>query len=249
MKISIVTVCYNSAETIEDTLRSVVNQDFEDLEYIIVDGASNDATLQIVERYSSRISKVISERDAGIYDAINKGISHATGDVVGVLNSDDFYINSSLLSEIAQKFEKENCDCIYGDLQYVDRDNPNDIKRNWKSGEYKDGMFYEGWMPPHPTFFIKRACYLKYGLFNLKLKSAADYELMLRMMHVHKIKSAYIPKIFVKMRVGGKSNVTLMNRIKANREDRLAWEINGVRPKFYTLFMKPLSKIGQFLRK
>ena len=128
----------------------------------------------------------------------------------------------------------------------MDRENTSIIKRDWKSGKYYDGLFYKGWMPPHPTFFVKNECYKKFGIFNLRLKSAADYELMLRFLHVHKIKAAYLSKVLVKMRVGGKSNVTLMNRIKANREDRLAWTINNIRPKFYTLIMKPLSKLGQF---
>ncbi len=246
MKVSIVTVCYNSAETIENTLISVISQSYPNIEYIVIDGQSTDATLEIIGRYKSKLAKVISEPDKGIYDAINKGIQLASGELVGVLNSDDFYVNSSVIEEVVNTLQQKNADCVYGDLQYVDRQNTDLIKRNWVSGKYEQGLFYKGWMPPHPTFFIKNECYKKYGYFNLKLKSAADYELMLRMLHVHQIKAAYLPKVLVKMRVGGKSNISLMNRIKANREDKLAWNINGIKPRFYTLLMKPLSKLGQF---
>ncbi len=247
MKISILTVCYNSAETIEDTIRSVVSQNYSDIEYIIIDGVSKDSTLEIAGRYSTKISRIISEPDSGMYDAINKGLKLASGTVIGILNSDDFYVNETIISEVEATFNNTQCDCLYGDLQYVDRKDTSKIRRHWTSGKYQEGMFYKGWMPPHPTFFIRKDCYQKFGDFNLQLKSAADYELMLRMIHVHKIKVAYIPHVLVKMRVGGKSNVNLKNRIKANREDKLAWSINGVRPKFYTLLMKPLSKLGQFL--
>lgn len=246
MKVSIVTVCYNSAETIENTLISVISQSYPNIEYIVIDGQSTDATLEIIGRYKSKLAKVISEPDKGIYDAINKGIQLASGELVGVLNSDDFYVNSSVIEEVVNTLQQKNADCVYGDLQYVDRQNTDLVKRNWVSGKYEQGLFYKGWMPPHPTFFIKNECYKKYGYFNLKLKSAADYELMLRMLHVHQIKAAYLPKVLVKMRVGGKSNISLMNRIKANREDKLAWNINGIKPRFYTLLMKPLSKLGQF---
>lgn len=246
MKVSIVTVCYNSAETIENTLISVISQSYPNIEYIVIDGQSTDATLEIIGRYKSKLAKVISEPDKGIYDAINKGIQLASGELVGVLNSDDFYVNGSVIEEVVNTLQQKNADCVYGDLQYVDRQNTDLVKRNWVSGKYEQGLFYKGWMPPHPTFFIKNECYKKYGYFNLKLKSAADYELMLRMLHVHQIKAAYLPKVLVKMRVGGKSNISLMNRIKANREDKLAWNINGIKPRFYTLLMKPLSKLGQF---
>lgn len=246
MKVSIITVCYNSAETIENTLISVVSQSYPNIEYILIDGQSTDGTLAIIERYKSKLARVISEPDKGIYDAINKGIQLASGELVGVLNSDDFYINNSVIEEVVKILQQQNADCVYGDLQYVDRQNTNLVKRNWVSGKYEQGLFYKGWMPPHPTFFIKNECYKKYGLFNLQLKSAADYELMLRMLHVHQIKAAYLPQVLVKMRVGGKSNISLKNRIKANREDKLAWVINGIKPRFYTLLMKPLSKLGQF---
>ena len=247
MKISIITVTYNSAATVEATLASVVAQEHEDIEYIIVDGGSSDNTLEIVDRYKHRITKVISEKDNGIYDALNKGIALATGDVVGIIHSDDFYVHNKVLSRVAEEFSK-GVSSVYADLQYVNRDNPDKVVRHWRSGRYREGIFLAGWMPPHPTFFIRRNCYDKYGSFNTILRSAADYELMLRMLHKHKISTVYIPEVLVKMRVGGKSNASLINRINANREDRLAWKLNGLEPGLLTLIFKPLSKIRQFLK-
>ncbi|MFP5470305.1 MAG: glycosyltransferase family 2 protein [Bacteroidia bacterium] len=246
MKISIITVCYNSAKTIEDTIQSVLSQDYQNIEYIIVDGASKDDTLQIVKKYKDKISHIISELDKGIYDAMNKGIALATGDVIGILNSDDVLADSTILSSIANAFNDKTIDATYGNLVYVQTDNLNKITRTWKSKPYKEGDFLKGWMPPHPTFYAKKSCYGKLGTYNLQLTSAADYELMLRFIHKHKINIAYIPKTLVKMRVGGKSNITLKNRLKANQEDRQAWKINELKPHFYTLFFKPLSKLGQF---
>ena len=247
MKISVITITYNSAATIGDTVRSVVEQDYADVEYIIVDGLSKDNTLEIVNKYKAKIAKVISEKDEGLYFAINKGIELATGDVIAILHSDDFFIDNKVLSRVAEKFRSTNADAVYGDLYYVNKDNTNRIVRKWKSGNYKQGMFLQGWMPPHPAFFAKRACYLKFGSFNTKLRSAADYEIMLRFIHKHKIKLAYLPEFLVKMRTGGQSNASVKNRVKANGEDRLAWKLNGLTPRFYTLTVKPLRKVFQYL--
>lgn len=246
MKISIITVCFNSAKTIEDTIQSIFSQDYPNVEYIIIDGGSKDATLDIVKNYSDNISHLISEPDKGIYDAMNKGIALATGDVVGILNSDDVYFDSQVLSHIAKAFEVTNADAVYGDLVYVASNNLHKVTRVWKSQPYTDGAFLKGWMPPHPTFYVKKSCYEQLGNYTLKLKSAADYELMLRFIHKHKLSVAYIPKTLVKMRVGGESNVSLKNRLRANKEDRMAWKMNGLKPHFYTLFLKPLSKLKQF---
>ncbi len=247
MKVSIITIAYNSAETIEDTIVSVINQDYANIEYIIIDGGSTDDTLKIVEKYREKIAKIVSEPDKGIYDAMNKGIDNATGDLVGILNSDDIYADDKVISDIVQKIG--NHDSIYADLVYVKRDATDEVTRFWKSGAFKKGAFKSGWMPPHPTFFVKKECYDKYGTYNLALKSAADYECMLRLLHKHEISVTYLPRVITKMRVGGQSNVTLANRLKANKEDRMAWEINEIKPKFYTLHMKPVRKIGQFLKK
>ena len=248
MKVSIITVAYNSENTIEDTIKSVIEQNHSDIEYIIIDGKSTDNTLKIVEKYADKIAVVISEPDKGIYDAMNKGVNLATGDVVGILNSDDFYTSNTIISDIVQCFNKDT-DAVYADLVYVDQKDTNKVTRNWISGVYKQNAFKKGWMPPHPTFFVRKKIYEKYGAYSLKLKSAADYEFMLRVIHKFTIKLNYLPKTIVKMRTGGESNVSLKNRIRANKEDRMAWKMNELKPGFFTFIRKPISKIIQFIRK
>lgn len=249
MKVSIITITYNSEPTLKDTIESVINQTYKNIEYILIDGGSTDETLSIIKSYGNKISTLISEKDNGLYDALNKGISLATGDVIGILHSDDFYTNNHVIQHIVSSFSNSPVDAVYADLYYVDKINTNQIHRKWKAGIYKEGMFFNGWMPPHPTFFVKRSIYETCGNFNLNLTSSSDYELMLRFIHKHKIKLAYLPEFIIKMRVGGKSNVTFKNRIKANKEDRLAWELNNVKPYFYTLYLKPLRKIIQLFKK
>lgn len=247
MKISIITVTYNSAATLEETILSVINQTYQNIEYIIVDGKSTDSTLSIIDKYKNRIAKFVSEKDNGIYDALNKGISMASGDVVGILHSDDFYTSNEVLQKIAERFNKENCEALYGDLLYVSKDNTDKIIRKWRAGEFKSNSFLFGWMPPHPTFFVKKEVYEKHKAFNLDFKTSADYELMLRLLYKLKIKTSYLSEFIVKMRMGGQSNVSTKNRIIANLEDRKAWEVNGLKPYFFTLFFKPLRKLSQFL--
>lgn len=248
MKISIITIAYNSEETIEDTIISVLAQSHNDIEYIVVDGASKDSTMDIVNKHKAGISTIISEPDKGIYDAMNKGVLAATGDVIGILNSDDFYADNDVIKDVNTAFEKGDIKGLYADLVYVDRNNPSRIVRNWKSGDYRPGLFLKGWMPPHPTFFVKKECYDRLGIYSTSLKSAADYELMLRFIHKEKIKLGYLPRVITKMRLGGQSNVSLKNRIRANQEDRKAWSMNGLKPGLFTLIRKPLGKIKQYLR-
>ena len=249
MKVSIITVCFNSEKTIEDAIRSVVEQTHPDIEYIIIDGKSTDATLSVIEKYRNRISKIVSEKDEGIYFALNKGIALATGDVVGMLHSDDFYPNKDVVSRVVSEFERTNSDSVYGDLHYVSREDPQKVFRHWVSSPFDRTQFLKGWMPPHPTFFVKRKYYSQFGAFNTLFSFAADYELMLRFLYKHKLSSSYIPEVLVKMRTGGISNVSLKNRLHANREDRLAWKVNGLKAGKLTLLLKPLSKLRQFLRK
>jgi glycosyltransferase involved in cell wall biosynthesis len=249
MKISVITACYNSADTIAETLQSVTAQTYPDIEYIIIDGASTDATLDIVAQYAHHITRVESGRDGGIYFALNKGISLATGDIIAFLHADDVFAHHDVLTHVAAEFTRSAADSVYGDLNYVDRLDLSRVIRRWKSGAYAANLFRKGWMPPHPSFFLRRSCYEKYGNFNTTFRTAADYELMLRMLHVHKISVSYLPEVLVLMRTGGVSNASLRNRIKANREDRRAWEVNGVKPGLLTLIRKPLSKLKQFLSK
>jgi glycosyltransferase involved in cell wall biosynthesis len=248
MLVSIITVTYNSAATIAETMRSVEEQDYPHIEHIIVDGLSTDNTVNIVERYT-HTAKVISEKDDGIYHAMNKGIQAATGDIIGILNSDDIYIDNKVISKIVHKFEDSSVQSCYADLQYMDALNTEMITRTWKSGNYKVGSFYWGWMPPHPTFFVRKSVYDKVGLFDTSLRSAADYEMMLRILVKHRLSTTYLPHVIVKMRTGGLSNASVKNRIRANREDRKAWHLNELKPYFFTLYLKPLRKVLQFIKK
>lgn len=248
MKISIITACYNSAATIGDTLASVAMQDYPNIEHIIIDGSSSDNTLDIVNRFP-HVVKVVSERDNGIYDAMNKGIAVATGDVVGILNSDDVYTSGNVLSTVMKEFENTSIDAVYADLQYVQFHDLNKVTRTWHSGNFSKKKFYYGWMPPHPTFFVRRSVYRNIGTFNCKLRSAADYEFMLRVLVKNNHNASYIPEVLVKMRTGGMSNATLAHRFRANREDREAWRLNEIRPYFFTIPFKPLRKVLQFIIK
>ncbi|MFC1489462.1 glycosyltransferase family 2 protein, partial [Thermodesulfobacteriota bacterium] len=247
-KISVITVVHNAALTIRDCIESVKSQ-VHKAEHIIIDGASTDGTLDIVKEYRTEIARVISEPDSGIYDAMNKGIPLATGDVVGFLNADDFYPDPEVLSNVADIFEDGRVESCYGDLVYVHPTKPEQTLRFWQSGEYDPERFYWGWMPPHPTFFVTRSTYEKHGYFNLDFGSAADYELMLRFLLKHRIRTAYIPAVLVKMRSGGTSNVSIRNRLLANKNDRLAWKENGLKPHPWTLWFKPLRKIPQYFSK
>jgi glycosyltransferase involved in cell wall biosynthesis len=245
-KVSIITATYNSAASIRNTMNCVREQDYPDIEHIIVDGLSQDETLEIVRSFP-HVAKIISEKDTGIYDAMNKGISLASGEIIGILNSDDIYIDNHVISTIASVFENDKVDLCYADLQYVQHHNINKVVRTWKSGHFSKRSFYLGWMPPHPTVFVRRKIYQELGLFNTMLKSAADYEMMLRVLLKNKIPAYYIPRVLVKMSTGGMSNASVWNRIKANKEDRLAWKLNGLRTYFFTLYLKPLRKISQFI--
>jgi glycosyltransferase involved in cell wall biosynthesis len=249
MKVSLITVVYNGAEHIRDCIESILTQTYQDIEYIVIDGNSTDGTVDIVRSYGTKIAKFISEPDKGLYDAMNKGIGMATGDVIGILNADDFYRHERVIENMVATFERTGSDAVYGDLLYVDRINPQQVKRYWRSGQFSGNNFLWGWMPGHPTFFAKRWLYETYGLFRLDMKSAADYELMLRFVHKHKTKLAYMNEITIVMRAGGISNSTLKNRLRANNEDRLAWELNELKPYFFTLWLKPLRKLGQFVMK
>lgn len=246
--ISIITATYNSDVTVRDCLQSVASQNHP-VEHIIIDGASTDNTLNIV-RESSQNSRVFSESDSGMYEAMNKGIALATGEIIGILNADDFYATTDVLTKVARTFKDSSVMCCYGDLEYVKRsgDRGNfDVVRYWRSGTFTTRSFYWGWMPPHPTFFVRRCVYENYGTFRLNMGSAADYELMLRLLLKHGLRVTYIPEVLVRMRIGGASNESLTARVIANGMDRRAWEVNELKAYPWTFFLKPFRKLGQFL--
>jgi glycosyltransferase involved in cell wall biosynthesis len=245
-KITIITAVFNRATTVQTSIESVLNQRDANIEHIIIDGNSTDGTQEVVRRFDSNIAKFISEPDSGIYNALNKGIRAATGDVVGFLHADDMLANPNVIRSISDAFQDPEIDAAYGDLVYVDAQHPDQIVRYWKSGKAASSRFRRGWMPPHPTFYLRRAHYVKFGGYREDFHISADYELLLRMLFKHRLKPAYIEDVLVKMRLGGKSNVSMANRLLANREDRHAWEVNDLRPPFGLQLFKPLRKIYQY---
>ena len=249
MRASVITAVFNGSEVIEDCIKSVVGQLYENVEHIIIDGNSTDGTVDVINKYKDLIAKFVSEPDDGIYDALNKGIRLATGDIIGFLHADDFYAHDKVLKTVIDVFIKRNVDSCYGDLLYVNKRNTNKVIRHWKSSNYKQGKFRSGWMPPHPTFFVKRQIYEKYGYFNRKFKIAADYELMLRFLERYRISTYYIPEVLVKMRIGGKSNRSIKNIFVKSSEDYRAWKVNQLNGGFYTILLKNLSKMPKFYRK
>ena len=243
-KISLITVTYNAQKTLGRCIESIVSQNYNNIEYIVVDGASTDGTLDILTQYKQHIDFFVSEPDSGIYDAMNKGIAMATGDVVGVLNADDFFTSSDILSNVALAFTEQRTDVIYGDLNYI---KPlGKVARKWKAGKYKPGMFNWGWMPPHPTFYCKRILFEQYGLYEPQFGTAADYELMLRFIHVHNASAYYINKVMVNMALGGVSNKNYGNRIAAWKNDFDAMRKNNVTIAQLCVVFKPLRKIFQY---
>ncbi len=247
IRISIITATLNAAHTIKSCLASLKSQTYQS-EHIIIDGGSTDGTIEILHQESQKDALIVSEPDRGLYDALNKGIQSASGDVIGFLHADDVFADCDVLTVVAALFENRNIASCYGDLVYVRADNTKQIVRYWQSYEFDKHRFYYGWMPPHPTFFVRRSVYQKYGGFNLEMGTSADYELMLRFLLKYGITCGYIPRILVKMRTGGVSNVSVKNRLLANYNDRRAWRVNGLKPFLWTLYLKPLSKIGQYIR-
>jgi len=245
LKISLITVTLNAQNTIGRCIESVVAQNYSNLEYIVIDGASTDDTLQIIGRYPSLVSHLVSEPDNGIYDAMNKGIHLATGDVIGVLNADDFFAADDILKSTANIFNETNSDIVYGNLNYLKPGGK--VLRKWHSGSYKDGLFNWGWMPPHPTFYCRRVIFEKLGAYELGYGTAADYELMLRFLHLNKLNAKYLNKVMVNMVAGGVSNKNYRNRLLAWKYDFKAMGKNGVLFPLMCIIFKPLRKIFQYM--
>lgn len=246
MKFSIITVTYNSEKYLSDCIRSVHKQNYKNIEHIIIDGKSTDSTVKIIQNNSNHISHWISETDRGMYDAINKGLQMATGDIIGILNSDDMLASADVIRSIADCFETTNADSVYGDLVYVDPENTQKVVRFWKGISYKRFRFRYGWMPAHPTFYMRRELIEQYGLYKNHYYTAADYEFMSRYLYKHKISAAYLETMIVKMRTGGASNENLFTRFRANRRDYLAMKKNKIPLPFIVSILKPLIKIPQF---
>ena len=248
MKISVITAVYNRHQTVGQALDSVLSQSYPAVESIVIDGASTDGTLAVLESYRPRLGVLISERDQGIYDALNKGIKHATGDVVGFLHADDVFENCEVLAKVAVAFQDPVIDAVYGDLVYVRHDDINKVIRYWKSGHYNDAALSRGWMPPHPTFYVRRSVYERLGGFDTRYRIAADYDTVLRFLAVGKIRAAYIPDVLVRMRAGGISNRSLKTILRKSLEDIDVLRRNQVGG-VVTLFQKNFSKLSQFWRR
>ena len=250
MKVSIITATYNSAASITASLNSVFSQDYKDIECIIIDGASKDDTLPIIESYQRAYTniKLVSEPDMGIYDALNKGIAIATGELIGFVHSDDILASPHIISELVLALKKTQASGVYGDLQYVSKLDTSKVIRYWKSGVFSKFLLKKGWMPPHPALFLKKEVYQKHGRFNLNYNIAADYDFMLRILKDNALKFIYLPKVIVKMRLGGASNKSLKNIIQKTKEDYRAITSNKI-GNWITLILKNSSKIKQFLFK
>jgi glycosyltransferase involved in cell wall biosynthesis len=249
IKISIITVCYNSAATIEATIQSVLEQTHADIEYIIIDGGSSDQTMDIVRAYQDRISIVVSEKDKGMYDAMNKGIRMATGDVIGTLNSDDFFAAPDAVAAIADAFQQQPaCQAVFGDVAFVSPKDPSRIIRHYSSRYFNIQRFRYGYMPPHPTFYVRRSCYENLGLYQTDYRIAADYELIMRFLYTHKVAYSYIPRVLVLMQAGGVSNRNLYSRYLLNKEIVRACRENNVRTHIFLLSFKYARKSLEYIR-
>jgi glycosyltransferase len=246
MKISIITAAYNSADTIEETIKSVLTQKYSDIEYIVINDGSTDKTLEIIQKYKDQIAKIISRKNGGIYDTMNTGIKVATGDVVGFLNHDDFYTSDDVIGMVAQEFERSKADCVWGDMIIVDKKNTKKIVRNWKSSPFKKGSFRKGWHPPHPTFFAKKETYEKFGLYRTDLSTYADYELVLRFLEKYPTTSSYISQVLVTMRNGGASDRGIWGRMRVNIGCYRAFKENNLPVDISFILRKPFLKLWQF---
>ena len=246
MKVSIITVCYNSAETIENAINSVLSQTYQNIEYIIIDGGSDDGTLDLLAKYGSKLSKIISERDNGIYDAMNKGISLAAGDIIGILNSDDCYSDIDIINIIVDEFKHNDKDMLFADLMFVNKDNR--ILRYYSAKRFSPNKLKFGIMPPHPTLFVKKNIYDKYGLYRLDFKIAADYEIFVRFLLVNRLSYIYLDKYIIKMLVGGLSTSSLESKKIINQETIKALESNGIKANYWCISTKYVTKLLEIFK-
>ena len=246
LKFSIVTACYNSGATIGQAIASLKTQRWAEIEHVVIDGASSDGTQTIAQSTLGTGDVFVSEPDKGIYDALNKGISHSTGDVIGFLHSDDVLANETVLQRVAERFLSSGADAVYGDLQYVKASDTSYVVRHWRSGEFSRSKLGRGWMPPHPAFFMRRSLYESLGAFDTQFRIASDYDSLLRYLSHPSINVAYIPEVLVKMRVGGACNGSLKQIIRKSKEDFAVMKRHGLNP-YIALPYKNLSKVSQFI--
>jgi glycosyltransferase involved in cell wall biosynthesis len=246
LHISVITAVFNRAATLGDSLRSVHSQRWPDVEHIVIDGGSTDGSLAILDQHKSRIARIVSEPDGGLYDALNKGIRHASGDVIGFMHADDEFATPHALAHVAAAFADPDVGAVYGDLVYVKKNDVSRVVRYWRAGQYQRTQLTQGWMPPHPTFYVRREVYSRFGGFDTRYRIAADYENMLRILWRGRIKAAYIPEVLVRMRVGGISNMSIFNILHKSREDYAAMRENGIGG-LQALLLKNVTKLPQFV--
>lgn len=249
MKVSIITVVYNNEKYIAGAIESVLEQDYSDIEYIIVDGASTDSTLSVISRYQNRITKIISEKDGGLYEAMNKGICAATGEVIGILNSDDFFYDKHVVSTIERSFIEDKVDAVIGDIVFIKKDDDSQIIRKCSSRNWKVSSFTWGLMPPHPSVFIKRGLFEKLGYYKTHYKIAADFELLMRFLLVNKINWKYLPVVTTKMRLGGKSTNYLKTAFSINTELIRSCRENKISTNYFKIYSRYFTKSMEFFRR
>ncbi|RVZ66669.1 glycosyltransferase family 2 protein [Helicobacter pylori] len=249
LKVSVITACFNSEKTIEDTILSVLHQTYKNIEYIIMDGSSADSTLEIIQKYKDRIACVVSEKDKGIYDAMNKGIKRSSGDIIALLNSDDFYKDEFVIEKVVHEFERKNCDSVYADLVFVKPDRLEKVVRYYESGEFNPKTLLYGVVPAHPTLFVKKAIYERYGLYKTDYKISADFEMIIRLFVVQKISFSYLKEVLVVMRTGGVSASGFKSLLLRNKENIKACKENGIRANVFSMLLKyPRKIMGLFKR-
>ena len=247
--ITIITVVYNNQENIEETILSVINQSYDNIEYLIIDGGSSDNTVDIIKKYNNSIDYWISEKDNGIYDAINKGIKLAEGEIISILHSDDIYYDNQTLLRVVEIFEEKKIDIVYGDLLYVSKNNLNKIIRYWRSNQFRQNLFEKGWSPPHPSFFVKKRIHNKFGYYNTKIGNSADIELMYKFLELKKVNSMHISKVLIKMRYGGKSNNNIIEIIKQNIQILKFLNLKSPIKIIKFIYFKIIDRVLQFIKK
>ncbi len=247
MKVTIITIAFNKVKEIEQTITSVISQNYSDIEYVIVDGGSTDGTLSVIENYGSYFSGYISEPDKGIYDALNKGIDLATGEIIGMVHAGDMLFNSDVISELVQCFINTGADIVYGNTLLVDPNSIEKVMRVYEGGEFIPNHFITGWMPSHSSVYIKRSVFQKFGNYRLDLNIGADYELLLRFMYKNRVKSSYYPGIVTRFRVGGVSNKNVFSFIKSGIQCHRSWKMNDLKARFYTIPLKILRRIPDII--